>query len=41
MITAYAGDNGITRAEQAGTWKVIRKPVDINKLLAMIDEVVA
>ncbi len=41
MITAYAGDNGIQRAEQAGTWKVIRKPVDINKLLDIINEVVA
>ena len=38
MITAYAGADGIKRAQAAGTWKVLRKPVDVDKLLAMIDE---
>lgn len=41
MITAYAGDDGIQRAIDAGTWKVLRKPVDIEKLLSMIKEAVA
>lgn len=38
MITAYAGDDGIQRAVEAGTWKVLRKPVDIRELLGMISE---
>ena len=38
MITAYAGDDGVQRALAAGTWKVLRKPVDIKMLLGMIDE---
>lgn len=38
MITAYAGDDGIQRAVDAGTWKVLRKPVDIQLLLSMISE---
>ncbi len=41
MITAYAGDDGVQRALAAGTWKVLRKPVDIEMLLEMIDEAVA
>lgn len=41
MMTAYAGDDGVKRAVAAGTWKVLRKPVDIKKLLLMIDEAVA
>ncbi len=40
MITAYAGDDGVQRAKAAGTWKVLRKPVDVAKLLGLIDEVV-
>ncbi len=38
MITAYAGDNGIQRAVEAGTWKVLYKPVDIRQLLETITE---
>jgi CheY-like chemotaxis protein len=38
MITAYAGDDGVQRAVDAGTWKVLRKPVDIKLLLGMISE---
>ena len=38
MITAYAGDDGIERARKIGTWKVLRKPVDIEELLSMIRE---
>ena len=41
MITAYAGDDGVRRAEAAGTWRVLRKPVDIENLLGLIDEAVA
>ena len=41
IITAYAGDDGVQRAQDAGTWKVLRKPVDIQALLGMIDEAVA
>lgn len=41
MITAYAGSDGVQRALAAGTWKVLRKPVDIEKLLGIIDEAVA
>lgn len=40
MITAYAGDDGVQRAVDAGTWKVLRKPVDIKLLLDMIREVI-
>lgn len=41
MITAYAGTDGIKRALEAGTWKVLKKPVDIQKLLGMISDAVA
>lgn len=41
MITAYAGDDGVQRAEAAGTWRVLRKPVDMKLLLGLIDEIVA
>ncbi|MEM7452873.1 MAG: response regulator [Planctomycetota bacterium] len=41
MITAYAGSDGIERAISAGTWKVLRKPVDIETLIALIQEATA
>ena len=41
MITAYAGDDGVQRALDAGTWRVLRKPVDIPVLIGMINEAVA
>ena len=41
MITAYAGDDGVQRAVEAGTWKVLRKPVDIEQLLGEIREAVS
>ena len=40
MITAYAGVDGVQRALAAGTWKVLRKPVDIDSLLELIDEAI-
>lgn len=36
MITAYAGDDGIQQAREAGTWKVLSKPVDVESLLQLI-----
>lgn len=41
MITAFAGDDGVQRAIDAGTWKVLRKPVEIPELLGMISDAVA
>ncbi len=41
MITAYAGEDGMQRAIEAGTWRVFRKPVDILQLLGSIEEAVA
>jgi CheY-like chemotaxis protein len=41
MITAYAGNDGVKRALEAGTWRVLKKPVDIVSLLGMIDEAIA
>ena len=40
MITAYAGNDGVQRALAAGTYKVLRKPVDIHSLLELIDEAI-
>ncbi|WP_372897261.1 response regulator [Stieleria sp.] len=33
MITAWAGSDGAQQAKNAGTWDVLRKPVDIHDLL--------
>ena len=41
MVTAYAADDGVQRALDAGTWKVMRKPVDVPEMLACVDEAVA
>ncbi len=41
MMTAYAGDDGLQRAVDAGTWKILRKPVDVKVLLGMIRDAVA
>lgn len=41
MITAYAGDDGVQQAVAAGTWRVLRKPVNIEKLLSMIGEAIS
>lgn len=38
MVTAYAGDEGIQQALDAGTWKVLSKPVDIPKLLQLLKQ---
>ena len=38
MVTAHAADEGVRRALDAGTWKVMRKPVDVATLIASIDD---
>lgn len=38
LVTAYAGDDGVQRAKAAGTWKVLRKPVDIPAMLGYVEE---
>lgn len=40
LLTAYASEDTATAARSAGTWKVLRKPVDIPALLSLIDEAV-
>ena len=37
MVTAYAGSNGVQQAKDAGTWRILRKPVDVTELLPLID----
>ncbi len=41
MLTAYAGEDGVQRAIDAGTWKVLRKPIDIRELLDSIKAAIA
>ena len=36
MVTAWAGSDGAKRAKEAGTWEVMRKPVNIGELLAKV-----
>lgn len=38
MVTAHAGSNGVARAKDAGTWKVLRKPVDFAELLPLVEQ---
>lgn len=40
MVTAYAGEDGDRRALEAGTWKVMRKPVDVRLLIGMIGQAI-
>ncbi len=40
MITAYAGSDGAERARAAGTWRVMRKPVDFASLLPLLEEAI-
>lgn len=40
MVTAFAGSDGATKAKDAGTWKVLRKPVDVGQLIEEISSVV-
>ena len=41
LTTAYAGDDGLDRADEAGAWRILPKPVDIKLLLESIREAVA
>lgn len=36
MVTAYAGSDGAQKAKDAGTWRVLPKPVDIPSLLSLV-----
>jgi DNA-binding NtrC family response regulator len=38
MVTAYAGSTGAQEALDAGTWKVLRKPVDVPELLDVLKQ---
>lgn len=38
MLTAFAGDEGVQQAIEAGTWKVLPKPVDIPQLLRLLKQ---
>ena len=38
LITAYAGNDGVQRALHAGTWRVLRKPVEVSQLLALVEQ---
>lgn len=38
MVTAYAGSNGAQEALDAGTWRVLRKPVDVSELMPLVAE---
>lgn len=40
MVTAYAGEDGDRRAMEAGTWMVMRKPVDVRLLIGMIGQAI-
>lgn len=37
MITAYADADGIDRADKAGVWRVISKPVNLKDLIPLIE----
>ena len=36
LVTAYAGNDGIDRAQRAGTFRVLRKPVDVKLLIELV-----
>lgn len=38
MLTAHSDHEGIQRALDAGTWQVLPKPVDLAKLLTLVDD---
>ena len=41
MITAFAGTDGVEQAMKAGTWLVLKKPVNVNELLQHIANAVS
>lgn len=38
VVTAYASDETAEEALDAGAWKILSKPVDFSKLLALVEE---
>jgi two-component system response regulator HydG len=40
LVTAYASEDTASAARSAGTWRVLRKPVDVPGLIGLIDEAV-
>ena len=40
VVTAYASSNTASEALAAGAWQILSKPVDLRKLLALVDEAV-
>ena len=40
VVTAYASSHTATAALSAGAWQILSKPVDLSKLLALVDEAV-
>ncbi|HUY91589.1 MAG TPA: response regulator [Pirellulales bacterium] len=40
VVTAYASSNTANEALAAGAWKILPKPVDLSKLLALVGEAV-
>jgi CheY-like chemotaxis protein len=40
LVTAYAGPDIADEALAAGAWKVVSKPVDLSKLLTLVDEAI-
>lgn len=38
IVTAYAGNTALHAAEEAGAWQVVDKPVDLRRLLHLVDE---
>ncbi|MGE0605717.1 MAG: response regulator [Pirellulales bacterium] len=38
IVTAYSSSETVTQALHAGAWKVVRKPVELGRLLPLIEE---
>lgn len=38
MLTAYSGIDAVVQAKDAGVWRVLRKPVDFESLLTLIND---
>ncbi|MEX0741594.1 MAG: response regulator [Phycisphaeraceae bacterium] len=41
IVTAYAADESAQEAVQMGAWEVVAKPVELERLLSVIDDVVS
>jgi DNA-binding NtrC family response regulator len=40
IVTAYAADDAAEQALQAGAWRVLAKPVDLGRLMPLVEEAV-